>query len=67
MWSFCRRISARLGTPPESLRAFPLKGDAASAAGRPLRGGCWRGARQFYRLEALNRADARKETVVSAA
>ena len=24
--------------PPEALRAFPLKGDAAGAAGRPLRG-----------------------------
>jgi hypothetical protein len=24
------------------------KGDAASAAGRPLRGGCWRGLRQLH-------------------
>ena len=29
--------------PPEALRAFPLKGGAASAAGRPLRGGRWLG------------------------
>ncbi len=42
-----------MGQPPVALRAFPLlsaiagKGDAASAAGRPLRGGRWHGPRQF--------------------
>jgi len=46
-----------------ALRAFPLlwhrcamrKGDAASAAGRPLRGGRWPGPRQFHRLLMVRR------------
>jgi hypothetical protein len=47
-----------MGTPPEALRAFtPLwryapEGDAASAAGRPLRGSPDLGARQFQVLRS---------------
>ncbi|MBV7454427.1 sugar ABC transporter ATP-binding protein [Acidovorax sp. sif1233] len=37
-------MRAIVNAPPESLRAFPLKGDAASAAGRPLRGGSGMGS-----------------------
>lgn len=36
--------------PPESLRALPLEGDAAHAAGRPLHGGHWFRARRFLGL-----------------